>query len=229
LHLASSEGQLDAVKFLVENGANIHIKDSRGSDPLDDAIRENRTDVVNYFVSLFSSRGNSSCNSFENGFFKKGIQQSIGSFNRKFSDLQIYLRVAPLTSSANGLKILLDPPANTSSDQLSAGTTLLSLKSFFNAMEHFLHQTIQRSLIPSVTQVYGAFTDIYHNTLDLLFYSYLFLILVCLLLARRLFIHVLTEDTMRSRGILNLVPLSFFMDHREAAEEVIKMMKQEDG
>ena len=136
--------------------------------------------------------------------------------------------MAPLTSS-NTLKVLLDPPANTSSDQLSADTTLLSLKSFFNAMENFLHLTIQRSLIPSATQVYGAFTDIYHSTLDLFFYSYLFLILLCLLLARRLFIHVLTEDTMKSRGILNLVPLSFFMDHREAAEEVIKMMKQEDG
>ena len=44
-----------------------------------------------------------------------------------------------------------------------------------------------------------------------------------------MFIHMLTEDTMRSRGILNLVPLSFFMEHREAAEEVIKMMKQDDA
>ncbi len=87
LHLASSEGKLEAVKFLVENGANINIKDSRGSIPLDDAIRENRTHVVNYFVSILSSRGNSLCTSFENGFFTKGIQQSIGSFNRKFSDL----------------------------------------------------------------------------------------------------------------------------------------------
>ena len=229
LHLASSEGKLEAVKFLVENGANIYIKDSRGSDPLDDAMRENRTHIVNYFVSILSSRGNSSCNSFENGFFNKGIQQSIGSFNRKFSDLQIYLRVAPLTIGNNSLKILLDPPADTSSDQLSGGITLFSLKSFLNALEHFLHLTIQRSLIPSVTKVYGALTDIYHSILDLLFYSYLCLIVLCLLLGRRMFIHVLTEDTMRSRGILNLVPLSFFMEHREAAEEVIKIMKQDDA
>jgi ankyrin repeat protein len=74
LHLASSEGKIEAVKFLVENGANIYIKDSRGSDPLDDAMRENRIHVVNYFVSILSSRRNSSCHSFENGFFNKGIQ-----------------------------------------------------------------------------------------------------------------------------------------------------------
>ena len=227
LHLASSEGKLEAVKFLVEKGANIYIKDSRGSDPLDDAIRENRTHVVNYFVSIIRSRGNSSCNTFENGFFNKGIQQSIGSFNRKFSDLQIYLRVAPLTSSNNPLKVLLDPPADSSSDQLSGGTTLFSFKSFLNALELFLHFTIQRSLIPSVTQVYGAFTDLYHSILDLLFYSYLCFIVVCLLFGIRVFIHLLTEDTMKSRGILSLVPLSFFKEHREAAEEVIKLIKQD--
>jgi hypothetical protein len=47
---------------------------------------------------------------FENGFFSKGIQQAIGGFNRKFSDLQIYLGVAPFTNQSNhSLKTLLNP------------------------------------------------------------------------------------------------------------------------
>jgi hypothetical protein len=49
---------------------------------------------------------------------------------------------------------------------------------------------------------------------------------LCLLVGRRVLVRVLTEDTMESRGILNLIPLFFFMEHREAAEEVIKIMKE---
>ena len=63
--------------------------------------------------------------------------------------------------------------------------------------------------------------------MEVLFIGYLILIFLCLIVGRRALIIILTEDTMRSRGILNLVPISFFLENKEAAEEVIKMMKED--
>lgn len=40
LGVASSEGRLEAVKYLVNHGANIYHRDSRGNNSIDDAIRE---------------------------------------------------------------------------------------------------------------------------------------------------------------------------------------------
>lgn len=46
LHLAACNGNLQAVKYLVAHGANIEHKDARGNDPIQDAIREKRQDIV---------------------------------------------------------------------------------------------------------------------------------------------------------------------------------------
>ncbi len=38
-----AEGNLDAVRFLIENGASLDHRDARGNNALDDAVREKRT------------------------------------------------------------------------------------------------------------------------------------------------------------------------------------------
>lgn len=48
LHIAASEGHLNIVKYLVNHGSDVDIKDSRGNTALDDAIRENKQDVVDF-------------------------------------------------------------------------------------------------------------------------------------------------------------------------------------
>ena len=48
LGIASSEGHLESVEYLVTHGANIYHKDARGNDALGDAMRENRKDVIEY-------------------------------------------------------------------------------------------------------------------------------------------------------------------------------------
>jgi len=48
LHLAASEGHLEIVKYLMSHGANANIVDARGNKPLDDAIREDRHEIVEY-------------------------------------------------------------------------------------------------------------------------------------------------------------------------------------
>ena len=39
LHIACAEGKIDMVRFLLENGASVYMKDRRGRMPLFDAIR----------------------------------------------------------------------------------------------------------------------------------------------------------------------------------------------
>jgi glutaminase len=51
LGIAASEGNLVAVKYLVDNGANIKHRDSRGNNALDDAIREKRESTIEFLRS----------------------------------------------------------------------------------------------------------------------------------------------------------------------------------
>jgi ankyrin repeat protein len=48
LHIASSEGNLEAVHYLVNHGADIETRDLRNNTPIDDAIREKRMEVVKF-------------------------------------------------------------------------------------------------------------------------------------------------------------------------------------
>lgn len=51
MHLACSEGHLDAAKLLVEEGADVNSKDRFGSTPLDDAMRGEHNEVAAYLKS----------------------------------------------------------------------------------------------------------------------------------------------------------------------------------
>jgi ankyrin repeat protein len=42
---------LEVVKYLISEGADIQIKDARGFDPLDEAIREGRLEVADYLIN----------------------------------------------------------------------------------------------------------------------------------------------------------------------------------
>ncbi|EED90829.1 ankyrin domain-containing protein, partial [Thalassiosira pseudonana CCMP1335] len=48
LHVASSEGRLDVVKYLVSKGAKVNRSDRWGGSPLDDAHRHRHTEVARY-------------------------------------------------------------------------------------------------------------------------------------------------------------------------------------
>ena len=51
LHLAASEGHLDVVKWLVENGCDVNVKDRWGGTPLQDAIRGKFAAVADFLIS----------------------------------------------------------------------------------------------------------------------------------------------------------------------------------
>ena len=52
LHLAAAEGSLQAVKYLVEHGHPLNVRDRWGATPLDEAKREKRDSVIKYLSSL---------------------------------------------------------------------------------------------------------------------------------------------------------------------------------
>jgi len=56
LHIAASEGHLDAVKYLISHGANPHLKDIRNGDALTDARREGRNEVVEFLEKFIASQ-----------------------------------------------------------------------------------------------------------------------------------------------------------------------------
>jgi len=57
LHVASSEGCLDVVKYLVSKGANVNRSDRWGGSPLDDAHRHRHQDVAKYLRSKGAKTG----------------------------------------------------------------------------------------------------------------------------------------------------------------------------
>ncbi|CAD7974732.1 unnamed protein product [Amoebophrya sp. A120] len=50
LHLAASNGHLSVVRFLLDNGHPLDMKDRWGGTPLDDALRENHETVANFLM-----------------------------------------------------------------------------------------------------------------------------------------------------------------------------------
>lgn len=52
LGIAASEGHLEAVQYLVQNGADVRHRDCRSNNALDDAIREKRTLCIDYLTSV---------------------------------------------------------------------------------------------------------------------------------------------------------------------------------
>jgi ankyrin repeat protein len=85
LGVASSQGQLEAVKYLISKGADLTIRDGRKNDALDDAKRENRTAVINFLINEALVRN--FCDDFEDGLLGNGVKYTIGIFHKKFHDV----------------------------------------------------------------------------------------------------------------------------------------------
>jgi glutaminase len=56
LHLAASEGALDAAKYLVAHGHPLHVRDRWNATPLDEARRENRKELIYYLTNKISEQ-----------------------------------------------------------------------------------------------------------------------------------------------------------------------------
>jgi glutaminase len=58
LHLAASDGRIDALRFLLERGANPDVSDRWGNQPLDDAERGGHFEIIEALRSISQGRAN---------------------------------------------------------------------------------------------------------------------------------------------------------------------------
>jgi len=90
LHLAACSNNLEVTKFLVENGADVMYKDLRLNNALADAIREKFPVIVQYLDNTMAeSIIKQTCTTFADGIFNQGVLSAIGTFRKKFEDIQI--------------------------------------------------------------------------------------------------------------------------------------------
>jgi len=126
--VAASEGNLESVIQLITLTAHLSIRDLRGNDALDDARREKRTTVINHINTVVSNSViEVQCSNFSLGLLKKGLQQAIGSFHKKFSNLLIKVE-QPLSTLKERM------------DNLKTGTFM----QYFTTQELFLHRVIRK-------------------------------------------------------------------------------------
>ena len=74
MHIAASEDKIDAIKYLMNNGANPYLKGIRGRNVIDEARRERHTDIVQYLLQKTDEQNIFNyCHRFEGGLLEKGL------------------------------------------------------------------------------------------------------------------------------------------------------------
>ena len=76
-----------------------------------------------------------------------------------------------------------------------------------------------------IQNTYTSYIDSYASTTEILFLIFLAIQIVILVLLRDRLIETMKEDIFQSRGILNLIPDTFFEQNRDKVEKLIKKLK----
>ncbi|TNV87853.1 hypothetical protein FGO68_gene5771 [Halteria grandinella] len=224
LSVAASQGNLEAVKYLIANKANLSIRDARNTNSLQDAVREKRTDVVKYLEAAISETViEGYCSDFADGILRKGLQQAVGSFHKRFADLQIKISAA---SSYQMLLNLLNPTSVTAAQiQILDPYYLVdSLMVYFSYQELYSSQVVER-LVTTVKSTYTQHISDYDSVIQILFLIFLGVQIFTIMLFRGKLIDTMQEDIFQSRGILNLIPDSFFLKNKDKVEKIIRKLK----
>lgn len=218
LLVAASQGSLTSVQYLVAQGANIAIRDSRNNDALANALKEQRSKVITFLQNAVSEIViEDYCSDFANGLLRKGMQQAIGNFHNWFSNVQLKISAS---SSYNGTLSLLNSPdfANLSfsSDP--------SIKTFLSVQELYYDNIIER-IVGVIQTTYTTYIAQYASVVEIIFLVFLAVQVLILLVIRSTLIDNMKEDIFQSRGILNLIPDSFLMANRQKVEKLIRKLK----
>lgn len=103
-------------------------------------------------------------------------------------------------------------------------STVETIKTFFSVSELFIHKAVDK-LLKAVDQSYKNFRTQYLSVLEISYFLFLAFQILTLLVFRRKLIIAMRDEIMKSRGILNLVPVGFFMENKEASDRVMQIMK----
>jgi hypothetical protein len=117
------------------------VTDQYGRNPLDEARREGRFEVVDFLVEhavLYRT-----CSQFESGLLAMGYSSAVGSFVKKFEDLKIVQ--ANLGWNRTLLDMLLMPPRfeNASASQV---TGLRTFRVFLSIQELYIYQAMKTQI-----------------------------------------------------------------------------------
>ncbi|TNV87947.1 hypothetical protein FGO68_gene15621 [Halteria grandinella] len=214
LAVAASQGHLETVEFLINHGANMNIRDLRGNDALDDAMREGRSEVVKYLSD--EALVKNYCFFYEDGLLDNGVKQVIGVLNKKFSDIQIAIKSA--NNYTQLLKLLVTPAQNSTKVQTGP------IELFINVQELYLHKVTEEVTI-ALEETYAKYNKDYASVVEEVFFIFLAFQLFSLFFFRKRQVSALREDVMQTRGLLGLVPESFFKVHQNEVGNVIKIMQ----
>lgn len=95
---------------------------------------------------------------------------------------------------------------------------------FFSTQELYYSSVIDKT-IAKIQTVFNEYLGTYSSTTESVFILFLCFQVVMLFYLRQTLIGVMRDDVFKSRGILNLIPDSFFEMHRSKVEKLIKTLK----
>ena len=182
---------------------------------------------ANQTTQMMKEKINNNCFNFEEGIFQKGFQQALGNFHKRFTDLEIRVnQQKDGRISYNQLLTLLNPPiSKRSRDQLGqASLNVTSMQFFLTAQELYFYDTFL-TLVKKCQSTFKDFIYDYFYVSQIIFLVFLAYQITILIFVRSRLINQMQEDIFKSRGILNLIPDSFFETNRQRVENIIKKLK----
>lgn len=224
LHVAASEGNTEIAAFLIGKGVSVTGVDSRGEDPRTGAFNSGNVEEYDLINSVISSQiVRENCKTFSNSIFKNGMGQAMGAYHKKFQDTLIkvnstdnyYKRLTLISGDRfNPMKYIKPEEAFSSND----------LSSFITGAELYFASVIT-SMTTSIDQTFRQCFTFYRLLILILFIVFLAVLILCLFFLRRHLITLMSEDIFKSRGILNLIPNSFFEQNKGIVEGLMQKLK----
>eukprot|EP00347_Sterkiella_histriomuscorum_P001449 403371996 len=169
-----------------------------------------------------SSYVSQNCETFQIGLLSKGIQQALGTFNKKFTDLQISLN----NSNTKTPKLLQEQMLLLLRGSKASNNSLIdnTFKSYFQVQELYFYDMIEQ-LTEKWRETFLNLNQFMITIVQALYFVFLAIMLILLLIGRQRFIHKLKMKVFLSRGILNLIPENFFEQNKDDVEKLIKQIK----
>ncbi|TNV87774.1 hypothetical protein FGO68_gene3491 [Halteria grandinella] len=223
LHVASSEGNYEIVTFLVASGATVQIIDGRGQDARIAAYNSGNMEEYNLLNHVISSQiVRENCKTFSNAIFQNGMGQAMGAYHKKFQDILIqinstndYLKRLTLISGSRFVPQQTYITERFSSVDIAAFITGAEL--YFSSVISSMSSTIEQTYAQSFTQ--------YRLVIMVVYVMFIGLMVLAVVVMRKQLIVVMSEDIFKSRGILNLIPNTFFEQNKAIVEGLMQKLK----
>ncbi|TNV87799.1 hypothetical protein FGO68_gene10995 [Halteria grandinella] len=224
LHVAAAEGNEGIVTLLIASGVNVQAVDNRGVDARIMAQKSGDTASYNLLNSVISGTIiKDNCKTFSNAIFKNGMAQAMGAYHKKFQDLLILINstnnFVSRTTLINGARF--QPELVLRPDQIFAQK---DIPQFMTGAELYFSSVIA-AVTESVNKTYDAVMGQYSMQMMALFVVFLGIQVSSLVVMRRKMIELMREDIYKSRGILNLIPNSFFEQNKQIVEGIMQKLK----